>query len=275
MLKNRDGRSFAEVARLGTQEDRPTKSKPTIVLQPDEGINNMMRKISLVGEALSLSHLNHLLVLFVLKEVTDFEIKYIGGLKVLLIFKHSMGAKSFMENRERWGEYFRWVKLWDQNQSMEFDRIASIRIVGLLIQYWGEKNFEDTTSMFGKKISPFDDIPHRVDMSHVKIGIITKAERRINEEIEVLAGGNRIKIGITEFDEDWFPFSFDNAKNPYENDETLDEEDNMEKTMRKEYQIPGNKPTTTTWKRVIQSCGCSTRKRWTTSGQPNDAGDSQ
>lgn len=37
--------------------------------------------------------------------------------------------------------------------------------------------------------------------------------------------GNATRIGIVEFDEDWFPFQFDNMKNPYETEGTLSEDE--------------------------------------------------
>lgn len=54
---------------------------------------------------------------------------------------------------------------------MTFERVAWIRIVGLLIQFWVKKNLEDIAGMFGRTITPYDDIPHCVDLSHAKIGI--------------------------------------------------------------------------------------------------------
>lgn len=182
----------------------------------------------MVGEALSLTHLGHLLVLFALKETIHFEIKYIGGLKVLLVFEHSVGAKSFLEKRDRWEEYLSWVRPWDQNQCLTFERVAWIRIVGLPIQYWGKKNLEDIAGTFGKTIAPYDDISNRVDLSHEKIGILTETGSRINEEIVVSIGGHTIKIEITEFDEEWFPFQFDNVKNPFETEKTSSKEEDGE-----------------------------------------------
>lgn len=56
--------------------------------------------------------------------------------------------------------------------------------------------------MFGINISPFDDIFNRVDMSCIKVGILTTIRRRISEEIIILADGRGVRIGKTEFDED-------------------------------------------------------------------------
>ena len=73
----------------------------------------------------------------------------------------------------------------------------------------GESNFTRITEGYGTTIAPFDELPNRVDLSCVKIEIPTKRRMRINDEIFVPCEGEFIKLGITEFDEDWFPFKFD------------------------------------------------------------------
>lgn len=55
-----------------------------------------MRKISLVGEAASLKHLGHLPKFLLAKGETCIGVKYIGGLRVLMLFDHSVAAKEFM-----------------------------------------------------------------------------------------------------------------------------------------------------------------------------------
>lgn len=77
---------------------------------------------------------------------------------------------------------------------------------------------------FGIVIAPFDDIFNRVDISCIKVGILTTIRRRINEEITILADGRCIKIGIIEFDEEWFPFKFDPQEKFSESDEEGDDE---------------------------------------------------
>ncbi|KAL4592631.1 hypothetical protein LXL04_005634 [Taraxacum kok-saghyz] len=97
--------------------------------------------------------------------------------------------------------------------------MAWIRIVGLPLSLWGVNNFEAITRSFGRTISPFDEIDHRVDLSCVKIDIITDRRSRINDEIHVNDGGKVIKLGIIEFDEMYRnPFRFDSTPNPYEDE---------------------------------------------------------
>ncbi|CAH1429139.1 unnamed protein product [Lactuca virosa] len=151
-----------------------------------------------------------------LKETPNFEITYIGGLKVLLVFKDFIAAKGFMENRRRWEEYLKWEEDGELESTLKYERVAWIRITGLPLQYWGETNFSAIAAPYGVIIASYDDLPNRVDMSHVKIGILIGIRRRINEEITISLMGTLTRIGIIEFDEDWFPFNFDPVSNPYE-----------------------------------------------------------
>lgn len=105
----RDTRTFAEVTcprpKHQPQIQDPPPSPPLITISPDTETSHRLRKISVVGEALSLAHLGHMRSLIQLKETPNFDIKYIGGLKVLFVFKDSIAAKGFMEDRRRWEEY--------------------------------------------------------------------------------------------------------------------------------------------------------------------------
>ncbi|CAH1445526.1 unnamed protein product [Lactuca virosa] len=109
----------------------------------------------------------------------------------------------FKDNKNRWEEYLKWVEWGDKIQS-GFDRVAWIRIMGLPIHLWGGGG---TTLQQSQK-----------DMG-----------TGINDEIFVAFEGELIKLGIIEFDEDWFPFKFDPSEDYYEkgDDEVgeYDEED--------------------------------------------------
>ncbi|KAI3497060.1 hypothetical protein L1887_39441 [Cichorium endivia] len=73
-------------------------------------------------------------------------------------------------------------------------------------------------SRYGSIIAPFDDLYHRIDMSAVKIGVLTTSRMRINEDVTCNFEGKNLKVGVVEFDEDWYPFRF----------EPLTEDDNLE-----------------------------------------------
>ncbi|KAI3508623.1 hypothetical protein L1887_23632 [Cichorium endivia] len=213
----------------------PLLYHPPIILKKDTLMFNWLAKTTIVGEAISLIHLGHFKNLLFAKKETFCEIKYLGGLKVLLLFKDSIKAKEFVENEGRWRELLSWVK-WGDKLDMQFEKVAWIWIVGLPLSLWGDRNFDAISGRYGKIIAPFDEVMHRVDLSHVKIGIITSRRARINEETSVVWEGRSFKVGIIEFDEDWFPFRWDSPdslqgqKELESEDEDTDEEDGISDT---------------------------------------------
>nr|KAJ0195626.1 hypothetical protein LSAT_V11C700343790 [Lactuca sativa] len=183
-----------------------------------------LHKTSLIGEALTLDHLGHLPKLLRDNGETDLEIKYVGGLRVLFLFDSSVDAKDFLNNKNKWKETLKWVN-WSDKTDMQVERVAWIRIIGLPLYLWGERNFASIIEGFGKTIAPYEDLSNRVDLSCPKIGILTSRKTRINEELQVVIDGRVFKIGIIEFDEDWFPFRFDKSEDYYETQDEGDEED--------------------------------------------------
>lgn len=142
----RDHKSFVEVTNPDKSRHQATFGShdlfspppPPIVLRPDLGEYNLWRKTSLICEARSLSHLRHLPKLLLIKEEPSFEVKYIGGLNVLLDFGCSNSARQFMENEDRWKDNLKWVR-WRDKSDLSMDRVAWIRIVGLPHNLWGRR----------------------------------------------------------------------------------------------------------------------------------------
>ncbi|KAL4589625.1 hypothetical protein LXL04_002533 [Taraxacum kok-saghyz] len=195
----------------------PISSQKPITLWREAETYNWLRKTSLIGEASSLTHLGHLPKLLRTWNGARIEMAYLGGLRVLMEFGDSVAAREFKENKDRWMKYMTWV---DDGEHVNIgsDRVAWIRIVGLPLNLWGQKNFAAITNGFGKTIAPFDEIQRRVDLSCAKIGILTERKSRINDEVYVEVEGRLTKIGIIEFDEEWFPFKFDPTENNFEDE---------------------------------------------------------
>ncbi|KAL4580478.1 hypothetical protein LXL04_016672 [Taraxacum kok-saghyz] len=118
------------------------------------------------------------------------------------------GAKNFWEDSGRWKSSLTQL-CWADTANIDTRRVAWVRIVGLPIRLWGQKNFTAITKQFGETIAPFDGLANRVDLSCAKIGILTEHRARINTEFHVACENEIMRVGVIEFDEDWFPFRFD------------------------------------------------------------------
>lgn len=68
-----------------------------------------------------------------------------------------------------------------------------------------------------------------LDVSHMKLCILTESLSRINEEVTVVGDNRVFKVGIYEVDDDWKPFS--NSKNSMAESEEEDKEDGVSDTI--------------------------------------------
>ncbi|CAI9266455.1 unnamed protein product [Lactuca saligna] len=148
----------------------------------------------LIGETKTLDHVGHLPALISIHSGDGEKVKYAGGMKAIIEFASSTLAKNFLNNKN-----------------------TSIRIVRLPIRLWCEDNFSAIVRKFGKIIVPFNHIEDRLDLSVVKLGILTGMKKKINEVVRVEVEGKTCDIGVVEYeDEPWFPFKFENEEQPYE-----------------------------------------------------------
>lgn len=84
----------------------------------------------------------------------------------------------------------KWVKPGDLESTMKYERVAWIRITGLPLQYWGETNFSIIVAQYGIIIAPYDDLPNRVDMSHMKIWNINGNRAQNKRSNHIIVNGH-------------------------------------------------------------------------------------
>lgn len=73
-----------------------------------------------------------------------------------------------------------------------FEFIAWIIIVGLPIKILSDSNFNKIISNFGRIIISVDGIKNHVDLSFVKVGILTSVKKKLNKELSVLLKGSSL-----------------------------------------------------------------------------------
>ncbi|CAH1427400.1 unnamed protein product [Lactuca virosa] len=194
-----DSRSYADVTRrknLNEENQGGSNAQaPAISLIPDTMMERWIHKFTLIGEALSLDHLGPLPALMSIHSDKVAEVKYPGGMMALLSFSSTVAAKEFLEN----------------------------------------KNFSEITRSFGRILAPFNEIKDRVDTSCVKIGILTRWKKKLNEEVKVLLNGIMDTVGIVEYEDGpWFPFMFDKEKQPYVNEDYSSDNEQTEDETEEE-----------------------------------------
>ncbi|KAI3749679.1 hypothetical protein L2E82_20295 [Cichorium intybus] len=139
-------------------------------------------------------------------------IKNVGGLNVALCFKNHSMAKEFLEDTDRWIEWFQWMVLGDSKDFGD-DRIAWVNVMGLPMRLWSEDNLSSIIKPFRTIIVPSEDLEPHFNSSVIRVGILTRYRRWLNDEVAVSEGGRHFNIGVVEFERNWSPFSFKSDEN--------------------------------------------------------------
>ncbi|XP_042753995.1 uncharacterized protein LOC122195844 [Lactuca sativa] len=232
-IGSRDSRTYAQAV-AGTNAVRSGNSPP-IPLNAKTAMCEWIKKTLLIGEAHSLDHIanlpNH--------TFTHENTRYLGGLKLGIKFGSSKEAREFLEDRPRWHEWFKWLKI-DADKEVQYERLAWLRITGVPLRFWDTDNFSLIAGRYGQVIIPFDSIFDRRDLSMGNVGIITSLKNWINEEVKIYVEGETYKVGVVEYTEGWSPFKpghFDRAEDDLkaEDSEFDSEEDGISDTWIPEY----------------------------------------
>ncbi|KAI3520482.1 hypothetical protein L1887_09931 [Cichorium endivia] len=173
-----------------------------------------------VGVALSMEHLNTLNPEITIGDDDGFSMKYLGGLKVCLKFISKEDVDIFYFANDWFSEFRKGDPLEDHSE-----RVAWLKIVGVLINLWSRENFNTIASKFGKVLIPFEASPDALELSFGRVCILTNRMKRIDEESMVVADGRLTKIGITEYDEAWSPLKSDAHCEMDEEDDSEEDED--------------------------------------------------
>ncbi|KAI3516229.1 hypothetical protein L1887_15140 [Cichorium endivia] len=218
-----DQRTFAQVA-AGATVRSPAFPIP---LKTDTLLKSWMGDPVLIGEAHSLDHLST----FYEYSRAGTTTKYLGGLTLALEFDMSTKARNFLEDETNWRDWFKWVKTGVQG-NIQYDRIASLKIVGLPLNLWDEANFSSIAAKFGKVVISFESIHNRSDWSMGIVGVLTSRKNWINEVVTVTANGLVFQVGVVEYTDDWSPFKTcsHDKNNMLDDEDDIDDSDGVSDT---------------------------------------------
>ncbi|CAI9299412.1 unnamed protein product [Lactuca saligna] len=111
-----------------------------------------------------------------------------------------------MVNTYFWRLWFKWIDTGDRLE-IKNDRIAWIKFVGLPPHLWDEGNSGAITLKLGVISNSMELSMDRVDVSHMKMCILTTTLGIINEEVTVVVDNRVFEVGVYEVDNGWRPFS--------------------------------------------------------------------
>ncbi|KAM0064292.1 hypothetical protein Hdeb2414_s0003g00101241 [Helianthus debilis subsp. tardiflorus] len=184
------------------------KSKEVVV---SEFVNafDMFHNKATVGRVKDLWTLRKLNVLMNEAEFSGPNIKYLGGLNVLIVFKFAMEADLFRANAPGFG-WFHNRELW-KGQAIAFQRLAWLNIHGVPLHLSVNEVFDSIGRCFGKVIHASQLNSDDKNMTFDCVGVLTDSVRRIEEEVVIRKEGKRYRFWVEEEREDWVPDSVENG----------------------------------------------------------------
>ncbi|KAD4982034.1 hypothetical protein E3N88_18705 [Mikania micrantha] len=161
---------------------------------------------SLIGTAKGLDVLDNIIEHLGLLGFNGEDVKYIGGLRILLYFFSSCLAKRFLvENKEVMvNKWFDDIELWS-GQDYDFERVAFLRIYGVPISLWDPKVFNAIGEKFGRVLYGSRSSMEDCNLSYDKILVRSSCLNRIHDQLMLDWKGRYYHIAISEEEEDWAP----------------------------------------------------------------------
>ncbi|KAL4581415.1 hypothetical protein LXL04_017629 [Taraxacum kok-saghyz] len=224
----KDSRSFADVLGGKTQ----VNPAPTVNIREVTEIISWAGNSALIGEAKDFNALCNFPALVNYEGLNILEVKYFGGMQILMKFNTGKASDMFKVNKNIWLKWFTKVHQL-ANVTGSFKRIAWLKIIGMPILAWDESNFASIAGRFGKVLSNNVSFWNCSDLSHVKVGVLTTSLKRVEETLAVNLKGVGYSIGVFEIDEEWTPFSptsFPPSDSDDEDDRNGDEDDEISDT---------------------------------------------
>ncbi|KAM0041946.1 hypothetical protein Hdeb2414_s0011g00372321 [Helianthus debilis subsp. tardiflorus] len=169
-----------------TVEDRPA-------LYPDHCV---MR--SVIGDVRNVKEFGSIRNMLKVGGFSECSVGYIGGLKVLLVFKNKKSAVEFVTRiKEVWEEVLSSAVFWE-GQHVDFERVACLRVVGMPLQLRDPKFFDRIAEMFGSLVSCSEFSWQQVDNATGFAWGLTSTAKRIDEEVEVVWGDRQFNVWVVE-----------------------------------------------------------------------------
>ncbi|KAL4586970.1 hypothetical protein LXL04_011618 [Taraxacum kok-saghyz] len=219
LYMEKNGASYKEVLKgnLGTtgmdktevmenNGEGSSRNEITVSLKNDiRGEEWRWLKCSLIGEMKELELISKCMSVIRAYGLGECDIRYVGGLNVMLVFNSSVVADYFLRNQKvNWTVWFSWLKAWDAS-FRQVNRAIWIRITGVPAGFWKESVFSGIAEKFGKLLIPFEGSGSCRNMSFGKICILTSRFGVIeSQRVKVVVGEEEFTVIVKE-DDEWQP----------------------------------------------------------------------
>ncbi|CAI9299573.1 unnamed protein product [Lactuca saligna] len=126
------------------------------------------------------------------------QLRYLGGLKMLLEFANTTEKDEFMNNgKEIWNSWFKEVINLDVKGNFN-ERIASIIIQGVPQHAWCEEAFNIIARSWGTVVIPEECNTDSPNLAFGRVGILTSHPGIISSSIKIMVDGKSYQINVME-----------------------------------------------------------------------------
>ncbi|KAL4574523.1 hypothetical protein LXL04_021355 [Taraxacum kok-saghyz] len=154
----RKNNSFKEVLKGEGQQRKGLGDRLVRGLQKEEESSILMIKGEIIGESMTwlsnclvgemkdIEMLTKCMSMIQAYGLGDCDIRYLGGLNVLLEFNTKEVADCFLRNQKvNWSVWLLWLKAWDDKYWQDY-KLTSVRISGVPPRFWITEVFSTSTS---------------------------------------------------------------------------------------------------------------------------------
>ncbi|KAJ0524826.1 hypothetical protein HanHA300_Chr09g0305001 [Helianthus annuus] len=141
-----------------------------------------------------------------LRSMSNFhvEIKYVGGLYVLLVFNNDDEKNRFIADGESWKICFDLVDSW-RGQSIVLERIAWLKVHGVPLCISSKSLFDEIAGKFGRVIQSAQFAEDDGDLSYAIVGVLINSLDRVNSKCKLSWKASTLFALVEEERGEWIP----------------------------------------------------------------------
>lgn len=232
--KEKDGKlSYKEVLSGSSLSNNHIQgSSKTVMLAPSESLaEKSWLKSSLVGEVKTFTNAGNLQVILKELGVPDVQVRYLGGVSMMMTFDNSELANEFLLNRlEDWKKIFTYLVVWDGTYNQE-ERFLWLIIKGVPVSLWDPITFDIVGNSFGNVVIPSGASVLSKDLSYDRVGILVRGNKMIDEHLIIKRKDQTFRVHVYE---DRYPWSPENNEKGRSNRPEFSETERDDGTSKEE-----------------------------------------
>ncbi|KAF5795151.1 hypothetical protein HanRHA438_Chr08g0347751 [Helianthus annuus] len=182
------------------------KSTDHMVIKIDGNVKGFAKwyEYALVGRVSDFKILISLRKLLKVNGYNRVEIKYLGGLRVGLVFEDVELLNYFKDTDVVWKGWFEQLEHWE-GQSFDYERIAWLKIHGVPLHLCIDPVFNVIGSKFGKVIQDAQMDDDVGDLSVTCIGILCDKTARLHGNVDIAWNDRVFNVWVEEETGEWIP----------------------------------------------------------------------